>query len=198
MPLSESILKLIHDNKDGYIILDNRGLLDSDIPDLVVELKNIPKLISLDLTRNNIRNKGAKDLAVLALRELNIHNNSVGDEGALFLLKSPTLRWLDISKNNISDKTIDEILKNTLLLYVDAEDNSKISEESYKKLRHHIDQNCSMSKFTEEKSISENKEKDEIVEARNLSAQSMFSEKYQDDSKENGPKLTANFPTIKK
>ena len=137
MPLSESILKQIRNNTDGFITLENQGLFDDDVVELVLELKKKVLLIRLDLSNNNIREKGALELVSLSIQELGLYGNSIGDAGVISLMNNKSLRWLDVGYNNLSEISLINLYNNDALFYVNIDKNLKIGLENRQKFKKH-------------------------------------------------------------
>jgi hypothetical protein len=88
-----------------HIDLTNQGLKDSDIEQFVNLCLNnkITNVVFLKVPYNNIRDEGVRSLAKLlpSLKKINISRNNIGDKGAEYLAAMDELVEIDISQNNV-------------------------------------------------------------------------------------------------
>lgn len=78
--------------------------------------RNIPSLLTLDASHNNIGSDGAIALSKNKnITELNLNYNQVGDIGAVVLSNNKTLAKLALNYNNIGDKGVESLAANTTL-----------------------------------------------------------------------------------
>ncbi|MDF2868193.1 MAG: hypothetical protein K0S11_1663, partial [Gammaproteobacteria bacterium] len=103
-PLVKKLIKLPYMN-----------INDKDVEELVNVLKD-DDWGKLDLSGNNITAEGAKLLASIKIEELNLSQNSLGDEGAKHLLNSPTVKKMVLDDNGVLKQTLADRPYNNLKL----------------------------------------------------------------------------------
>ncbi|EFC39524.1 predicted protein [Naegleria gruberi] len=102
------------------------GIKGCDDTQPIVKLQN---LVKLNISRNNLSNKGAKLLSKLVnLTDLDISNNSLDDLSYLFS-KMKNLTVLDVSENRLSPFDVESISELVQLTDLDISDNREIGEE---------------------------------------------------------------------
>lgn len=143
MPVPQNIQDIIEseDAACTEISLANNGMMDEDIIALVALLqeKKNPYIKNIDLTYNNIRNKGAEALARLNLEFLDLTCNNINDDGVEPLAKS-NIRKLNLCHNNLTNKAADIFIKHSKQLKLDLV-NRDIDEKKIKEVNARIEEN---------------------------------------------------------
>src|SRR3990167_3463974 len=131
-----------------YLLLKQCDLQDSDVPEIISYLDSHQKIRTLYVEKNQLTNEGAalltnnQYLEKLYINQNNIgaegaaalikhgwsyidiSNNHIGDQGAVGLSKSPTLKILIATKNNIGDEGAVALAKLPNLNELNLMDNS--------------------------------------------------------------------------
>lgn len=99
-------------------------------------VNNIPNIFDLDVSSNNLGDKGAIEVAKLPLTKLAIKINKIGDEGMQAIIANLHLSELDMSCNDITDAVLDEIVASVpgKITKLDLKSNRKISYSGIEKL----------------------------------------------------------------
>lgn len=132
MPLPRLLKKELNETKGTFVTkldeglhinLMGEGIKDKDVDDLVSLCKG-KNIVSLDLSYNNITDRGAKLLAkeFVMLKTLHVRDNAIGDDGAS-CLAGLSLDELDICRNNLSCGGVDKLQKNFKGKKLDTDDN---------------------------------------------------------------------------
>lgn len=96
--------------------LSNANLTNDHIPELVEYLEKHSEITTLDISFNNISDKGAQALATLGLIKLDASNNKIRSAGAQALAtKNNTLKELDLGFNFITDEDVQELAQHPKL-----------------------------------------------------------------------------------
>lgn len=141
---TKHLLKSIYPDND-YLNLSNQSITDNDIDELLPLIESISTLDlsfnnisergarnlsknttlkNLYLLENNIRDDGAKAFAKnTTLTTLNLVGNFIGNDGAKALAKNTTLKKLDVGNNNIGDLGAKALAKNTTLTDLELNNN---------------------------------------------------------------------------
>ena len=104
MSISQDILDRLQANDPSltYLDLSNQNLSDDDIIQLCEAIVSNDKLTSLDVSENNIGDKGADYLSkMMNLTSLSVSDNRIGDIGAASLSMMSNLISLDVNFNHI-------------------------------------------------------------------------------------------------
>lgn len=84
--------------------LEYQELTDADIPTICAFLKKNPDITNLNLSHNNLTDKGTQlFINQTSISKLNLSHNDIGPEGARFLSEDKHLTILDVSFNHIGD-----------------------------------------------------------------------------------------------
>ena len=115
MPLPEMLVQSLKNMSydKAEIKLINQGLEDSHVEELVNLLTEYPnpKVISLDLSSNNLRSASGKLLGFLTqIKHLNLAHNKLGDEGAISLSSNRSLKTLNASYNGLTNRSANHLL----------------------------------------------------------------------------------------
>jgi len=109
-------------------------LSTDDMQALANALRGNPYIAKLILCEDGIEDEGARILSevlptMLSLVELDVSVNNIGDKGAAALFRTalshiPALRVLNIAANSVTDKTAGQLLENHALHCVNLDGNS--------------------------------------------------------------------------
>lgn len=113
MAIPENIIKTLENNnpKDTVISISS-GLSDLDIYKLVILLEKNNYITELDLSDNNIGDKGALELNKLTrVNKINLQNNNVSVDAAKKLITNTNFVYLNLARNNLSRGEISELKK---------------------------------------------------------------------------------------
>jgi Leucine-rich repeat (LRR) protein len=100
-------------------------------------VNNIPNIFDLDVSDNNLDDKGAIEVVKLPLTKLAIKSNKIGDEGVQAIIANlQNLSELDMSCNDITDAVLDEIVASVpeKITKLDLKRNPNISYSGIEKL----------------------------------------------------------------
>lgn len=115
-----------------YVLrLDSCNLRDQDMPDVVSFLQSHQDIHDLNVSNNLLTHKSVQILldSSVALSQLNISSNDLGEKGALLLsqFEAEPISWyitsLRVSNNNLTDKGAEALAKNTTFISMDLEKN---------------------------------------------------------------------------
>jgi hypothetical protein len=124
--IPEEILKKIASNDQNLTKLDlsGRELNDSDIAILGEAFKTNTYLTALNLSNNQIGDKGAEALSEMSqLEVLDVSENLIRDKGVEALSKLAYLSRLILRHNLVGDKGVEALAKHTHLTTVDVNHN---------------------------------------------------------------------------
>lgn len=95
--------------QSGSLNLRMKNLTDDDIPELIQFLMEYPDVQTLDLSLNNIGDRGVAEFAERnqTIIQVNFAGNNIGDRGvAAFAYKNQTVKQINFSNNLITEQGI--------------------------------------------------------------------------------------------
>ncbi len=108
--------QLMSGTREIIIDLNEEGMIDSEIVELVLMINKYPSVIikSLGLYGNNIGDKGAAELSKLKnVKEINLCHNNLRNESVKSLVTNEAFQSLDLSDNKgITDDVVQFVLMN--------------------------------------------------------------------------------------
>jgi uncharacterized membrane protein len=94
--------------------LSRQYLTDADMPDIISFIHEFPEITRLDLSLNNIGDKGITDFSERnqTVTNVNFAGNNISDHGvAVFAYKNLAVKQVNFSFNPISDKGIEHFVQ---------------------------------------------------------------------------------------
>lgn len=116
----------------GRLYLDHRAMVDLD--DLAIYLKEHEEITQLDLTGNDIDDKGAEKISrFTTIKILDLSANPISDQGAEALSKNETFEKFILRECHICKTGVQALARNSKLAYLDLSFN-KIKGEQVQQL----------------------------------------------------------------
>jgi hypothetical protein len=105
-----------------FLIFNNQGFTDQDIPDLLSALEKNTSIKDLYIFGSQIGDAGAEALAAnQSLSDLSLISNQIGDKGAIALAANQTLSYLNLKGNQIGDAGAKALAANQSLSYLNLQ-----------------------------------------------------------------------------